>query len=183
MEEMGQAGRRMEFHEYPLLSYADLMLTILTVASGEPASLADCLDHLRRTLDKAHEHPPVSAEEVRRRLATAKHFLLAARLLTPLADERFHITERGRRVLADNPMGVDDTVLMQFPEFRALIKRSGEPAAHDDPRPREYEEGYEAYQDGKMPADNPYEFDCIEHLAWENGWFGARDDELELERT
>jgi hypothetical protein len=172
----------MEFHEYPLLSYSDLMLTILTVASGDGASIADCLDHLRRTLDKAHEHPPVSAEEMRRRLETAKHFLLAARLLRPLAGERFHISERGRRVLADNPMGVDDTVLMQFPEFRALIGRSGEPAAHDDPRPQEYEEGYEAYQAGKMPADNPYEFDRIEHLAWENGWFGARDD-LELERT
>jgi hypothetical protein len=120
---------------------------------------------------------------MRRRLATAQHFLLAARLLTPLDGERFHITERGRRVLADNPMGVDDTVLMQFPEFRALIRRPSEPGAHDDPRPREYEEGYEAYRDGEMPADNPYEFDRIEHLAWENGWFGARDDALELERT
>jgi restriction system protein len=173
----------MEFHEYPLLSYADLMLTILTVASRESASLADCLDHLRHTLDRAHEHPPVSAEEMHRRLATAQHFLLAAKLLTSLEDERFRITERGRRVLADNPMGVDDTVLMQFPEFRALIGRAGEPVVHDDPRPQEYEEGYEAYQAGKLPADNPYEFDRIEHLAWENGWFGARDDALELEQT
>jgi hypothetical protein len=41
------------------------------------------------------------------------------------------------------------------------------------------EEGYRAYQDGLMPADNPYnnneEWDL--HLAWDEGWSRAGWDD------
>jgi len=167
----------MEFHDYPLLSYQDLMLTVLNTAARGRTTLQDCLTQLRRTLAAAHEHPPVGAADMLQRLSAAKTYLTEAMLLTPLDGDGFAITPRGRSVLAEHPMGVDDTVLMQFPEFRRFILRTSEPSTHDDPRDREYEEGYEAYGDGKQPTENPYEFDRIEHLAWENGWFTARDDD------
>ncbi len=41
------------------------------------------------------------------------------------------------------------------------------------------EEGYQAYLDGQSSVDNPYEFDTSKHLAWENGWFEARDEQID----
>jgi len=172
----------MEFHDYPLLSYQDLMLTVLQTAARGRATLQECLARLRHTLAAANERPPVSAADMLQRLNAAKVYLAEAMLLTPLDGNGFAITARGRSVLAEHPMGVDDTVLMQFPEFRRFILRTSEPPSHDDPRDREYEEGYEAYCDGKPPTENPYEFDRIEHLAWENGWFTARDDDTAAQR-
>ncbi len=32
-----------------------------------------------------------------------------------------------------------------------------------------------AFLDDQSIVDNPYEFDTSKHLAWENGWFEARD--------
>jgi hypothetical protein len=167
----------MEFEEYPLLSYSDLMLVVLKTAARGQANLRDCLSLLRQLLEVAHERPPVPEAEILRRLEAAKTYLLKALLLVPAGAAEFVITARGRQALTEHPMGVDDTVLMQFPEFREFIRRAGEPAARDDPRIGEFDEGYAAYQEGQMPADNPYEFDRIEHLAWENGWFSAYDDD------
>lgn len=166
----------MEFEEYPLLSYPDLMLVVLKTAARGQAGVRDCLAALRQLLDAAHEHPPVREVEILWRLEAAKTYLLKALLLVPAGADDFATTARGRQALAEHPMGVDDTVLMQYPEFRDFIGSLGARSEHDDPRSREFDEGYAAYQDGKMPADNPYEFDRIEHLAWENGWFTARDD-------
>jgi len=172
----------MEFEEYPLLSYPDLMLVVLKTAARGQASVRDCLAALRQLLDAAHEHPPVRESEILRRLEAAKTYLLKALLLVPAGTDEFAITARGRQALTEHPMGVDDTVLMQFPEFRAFIGSLGAPSEHDDPRSREFDEGHAAYQDGKLPADNPYEFDRIEHLAWENGWFAGRDDDAGADR-
>ncbi len=36
-----------------------------------------------------------------------------------------------------------------------------------------------AYSDWKNLADNPYAFDTINPLAWEDGWFEARDEDME----
>jgi hypothetical protein len=166
----------MEFEEYPLLSYPDLMLVVLKTAARSQAGLPDCLAALRQLLDAAHERPPVREAEILCRLEAAKTYLLKALLLVPAGTDEFAITARGRQALTEHPMGVDDTVLMQFPEFRAFIGALDAPLEHDDPRAREFDEGYAAHQDGETPADNPYEFDRIEHLAWENGWFTARDD-------
>ena len=65
----------MEFHDYPLLSYQDLMLTVLQTAAQGRTTLQDCLAELRRTLAAAHEHPPVSAADMLQRLNAAKIYL------------------------------------------------------------------------------------------------------------
>jgi restriction endonuclease Mrr len=166
----------MEFYEHPLLDYPSLMLALLKVAAhaGE-ASYEDCIDHLQANLKRAHEHPQITAEEMTERLKAAESYLSRAGLLAPGDGEHFHITERGRQVLDQNPMGIDDAVLLQFSEFRRFIHQAGLHLSHDDPRPGEYEEGNLAFQEGRNHTDNPYASDSIKHLAWENGWFEGRD--------
>ena len=46
-----------------------------------------------------------------------------------------------------------------------------------DPRARGYDEGFNAYWSGKDPTDNPYRPDTVDHLAWENGWSEALDED------
>ena len=167
----------MDFLEHPLLHVADLMQTLLRVSSDEDATLADCLEELKATLDRAGENPPVSDREIVEHLQDARRHLVKAGLLELVGSGRCRITERGRRVLADHPLGVDDSVLVQFPEFRRFIRRPRAAKDVEVPRLREYSRGYEAYRLGRSLDDNPYRFDNADHLAWENGWFEARDDD------
>ncbi|RDD62816.1 winged helix-turn-helix domain-containing protein [Ferruginivarius sediminum] len=168
----------MEFEEYPLLHYADLMHTLLKTAESGPASLNDAAARLRRDLSLARENPPISGEEMRERLARARRYLAEARLVEDQADGRYRVTDRGRQVLREHPGGIDDSVLAAFPEFRNFIARtSGGPA--QEARMTVYDSGHMAYRRGAGVADNPYPFDSAEHLAWENGWFEARDEDAD----
>ena len=166
----------MEFLEYPLLHYADLMLTLLRVGEAADASLSKAAARLAAELDQAHERPPVSGEEMMERLATARLHLVNAGLLEERADGRFNITERGRRALAQHPGGIDDTVLMQFEEFRQWLHRR---TAHADPEDccgDSFRDGYASQQAGRSHLANPHRQDTAAHLAWESGWFAARDE-------
>lgn len=166
----------MDIAEYPLLNDPDLMLTVLRTAAGRGATLDDCLAAVHAALAEAGEAPPVGVAAVRARLEQVRRHLAAAGLIRPATGEPFRITDRGRAMLASHPDGVDDTVLMQFPEFRALIRAAARPAGHDDPHRADYEDGYLACQAGLPLSANPHPPDRVEHLMWENGWCQARDD-------
>lgn len=178
----------MELKEYPLLHQVDLMLALLKVATEGRATLDDALSRLKGNLRSVGEPLPVPDSEIRGELARALDRLTQAVLLEPAGDGGFRITPRGMRTLAEHPGGVDDSVLMRFPEFRAFIDQEsgGRPAGRktvftgrtDDPRIIEYDEGYAAFHDGQPLQANPYEADRVMHLAWENGWCQARDDSL-----
>ena len=183
----------MELTEYPLLHEVDLMLTLLKVATEGPASIEDAAERLKRNLESVglvvRRCPDA---EFQTYLTRARDRLLQAVLLTPLDDGRFAITPRGRQALSDHPGGIDDSVLMNFPEFRAFIEaEAGRPvkrigskdnAGDDDPRIVEFDQGYAAFQQGIGLQANPYERDRVMHLAWENGWCEARDDALRGEK-
>ena len=47
-----------------------------------------------------------------------------------------------------------------------------------DPRAGGYDQGFYAYWSGQGPADNPYAPDSADHLAWENGWSEALDEDF-----
>jgi hypothetical protein len=168
----------MDLSEDPLLNAPALMLIVLRAAERSEATLRDCLARLHDMLAEAHESPPVADGELIDELANARDQLLAAHLIVATAGGAFAVTRRGREVLTANPLGIDDTVLIQFPEYRAFIRRSVDHPLHDDPRLGRYEEGYAAYRPDGDPADNPYQPDTIDHLAWENGWSEARDEAL-----
>jgi hypothetical protein len=168
----------MRFREYPLLNTPNMVAIILREAEAGPATLQDCAARLQALLARADEHPPFGPAEVASRLETLVRYLVEARLLAPERDGRFALTERGRAALAEHPAGFDTADLMVYPEFaryvRGLVARHG----GMDPRAGGYDEGFYAYWSGQVPADNPYPPDSADHLAWENGWSEALDEDF-----
>lgn len=161
------------------------MLAVLRVAAAKSGTLDDCVDYLRTLRESARIDEPMPEAEVRARLRTARAKLHRARLIEAPAPGRFRITARGRSVLADNPDGVDDTVLMQLPEFRPANGHSVADAAHQRgpavPQRTpdiDYQRGFEAHLAGVSLADNPHPPDVRAYLDWENGWSQARDEQL-----
>ena len=170
----------MEFLEHPLLNTPSLTLSLLkSAAERETATLEDGLAHLRQVLNLAHETPSAEVSEIAAHLEQTKCHLIAAGLLRQVEDRCFAITERGRQVLAEHPLGVDDSVLAEFQEFRDYLHETHPHHVPEDAQADAHEEGRGAFGERRAAADNPYAFDTAKHLAWENGWFEARDEELE----
>jgi hypothetical protein len=175
----------MERDDFALLHEPDLMLAVLRVGESGSGTLENCLAHLRLLRRLAQIDDPLPEPEVRAGLRTALAKLQRARLVEPVAPGRFRITARGRQVLAENPDGVDDTVLMQLPEFRPANSHVSPQAPHwSAPSPTgrgpaaDYHSGYEAHVAGANLADNPHPPDVRAYLDWENGWSQARDERL-----
>jgi hypothetical protein len=175
----------MDLDEAPLLHEPDLMLAVLRVGAAKSGTLADCIDHLRLLRRCAQIDELVPEVEVRARLHLVLAKLHRARLVETPAPGRFRITGRGRQILADNPDGVDDTVLMQLPEFRSVHGHAGPGASPRSAPGRaeraptiDYHRGYEACLAGATLADNPHPRDVRACLDWANGWSQARDDHL-----
>jgi ribosome modulation factor len=161
------------------------MLAVLRVAAAKSGTLDDCIDHLRLLRKSAQIDEPLPEGPVRAGLRTALAKLHRAKLIEAPAPARFRITARGRQVLADNPDGVDDTVLMQLPDFRPVNGHSSPGASSHGASNRseraptvDYHRGYEACLAGANLADNPHPPDVRGYLDWENGWSQARDDHL-----
>ena len=106
-------------------------------------------------------------------------YLTEAKLLAP-ADGGFATTARGRAALAEHPQGFDTADLMVYPEFARYIRGLELRRAGLDPRAGGYDQGFYAYWTGELPADNPYPPDSADHLAWENGWSEALDEDFRL---
>jgi ribosome modulation factor len=175
----------MDLDDSTLLHEPDLMLAVLRIGVAKSGTLDDCIDQLRLLRKSAQVHDPLPEAEVRARLRTALAKLHRARLIEVLAPGRFRITARGRQVLAENPDGVDDTVLMQLPEFRSAnghasseASSRGAPTSAERAPTVDYHRGYEACLTGANLADNPHPPDVRGYLDWENGWSQARDDHL-----
>ena len=166
----------MTSEEETLLHDPDLMVALLRTAGPERDGIESALAHLRRLREESGERGSVDWEEVRRRLKRCALQLLGAAALEPVTANRFRLTARGRELLAEAEQGIDETVLTRFPEYRAFLARTGGAGAADDPRHEAFVAGMEAFQAGLSPTANPHPFDSVDHLAWENGWFTARDE-------
>jgi len=177
----------MHFREFPLLNTPHLMLVILREAARGETSLDSVQARLDELLALARESPPYGAAEIRARLDLLRRYLTEARLIAPGSAsgsapseaDRFTITSRGREALAEHPQGFDLADLMAYPEFARFIRALARARAEGrmDPRTPAYDEGYAAYRAAARLADNPYPSDSIDHLAWENGWFEALDED------
>jgi hypothetical protein len=168
----------MLFREYPLLNIPSMVVVILREAADRPATLAGCTAALQGLLDRADEHPPFGPEDVASRLKTLIRYLTEAKLLTAAADGSFTATARGRAALAEHQQGFDTADLMVYPEFARYIRGLERRRTALDPRDAGYDQGFYAYWSGEMPADNPYAPDSADHLAWENGWSEALDEDF-----
>ena len=168
----------MRFREYPLLNTPNMVAVILREAEAGPATLGDCAAGLQAVLDRADEHPPFGPEDVASRLDMLIRYLAEARLLALERDGSFTLTERGRAALAEHPAGFDSADLMAYPEFARYIRGLDVRRGGMDPRAGGYDEGFYAYWNGQIPADNPHPPDSVDHLAWENGWSEALDEDF-----
>jgi restriction system protein len=168
----------MRFREYPLLNIPNMVAIILREAAGGAATLAGCGAQLQALLDRADEHPPFGPEDAASRLQMLIRYLAEARLIAHAADGSFALTDRGRAALAEHPAGFDGADLMVYPEFARYIRGLGLRRGGMDPRAGGYDAGFHAYLSGESPADNPYPADSADHLAWENGWSEALDEDF-----
>lgn len=171
----------MDIYEYPLLHQPDLMLAILRVSKEGGGTLEDCRAYLGALLDQAQEDFSIDEEELLGRLEDCRRKLERARLIESQAG-RFRITPRGDAMLDAHPGGIDETVLMQFEEFRATLGEAEPANSLEQPVPPEYEAGYHAFGAGRSLAENPHPRDSRQHLDWQNGWSQARDTRLDQPR-
>jgi ribosome modulation factor len=172
-----------EIFDRPLLSFQQLALTVLKTSAQAEATLEDFWQGLERNLRAAHEAPEVEAKDVQAALSGVVAALAAAGLVREGESRRYRLTALGRSVLKEHPLGVDDTVLMQFDRFRRHLRAAERHQLPLDPGMLQYDEGFAAFAEGKSAADNPYSRDSAKHLAWENGWSEARDEHLDHHRT
>lgn len=171
----------MEIDEYPLLNEPNVMLVALKAAASGPVGTDDCVRRLETSLHQVKVDPLPDVGLLRSRVVGAYRYLRIAGLVETDEEGRFVITLRGRETLRAHPMGIDTSVLVQFPEFRAFIRQPARKIQGENNRApvaepqREYDEGFSAGLQGRAITDNPYNFDTIAHLEWENGWCEAHD--------
>lgn len=168
-----------DLDEFPLLNEPNVMLVALQVAAKGPAGPRDCLVRLRHSLKLAALDLPPDTGLLLRRIESSYRQLRIARLVERDPDGLFTITARGWETLNAHPLGIDTSVLVKFPEFRAFIQRprDGEGGGAVREPMKEYNEGYIAGLAGRLLTNNPYSPDQIAHLEWENGWCEAADEE------
>jgi restriction system protein len=164
----------MDLEEYPLLHFPDLVLALLRAGRDGGGSLAGAARHLMRLRARAREAERVDALELTRRLERARLHLVAARLIEMEEDESVRTTERGHGVLDTHPEGVDDGVLMAFPEFRAWMEAARTRPPPENPLAPEFQDGWAAGLQGGRLDDNPYPPETAQHAAWEDGRLEAR---------
>ncbi len=165
------------FREFPLLNTPNMVATVLNAAASAPVTLEDCVAEVQALLRRAGEETPFGAGDIAARLTTVLRNLSEARILAHDGSSAFTLTPRGRAVLAEHPEGFDAADMMKYPEFSRYIRGLNGTRQTLDPRSGGYDQGYSAYWSGVSAADNPFAADSADHLAWENGWSEALDED------
>lgn len=103
--------------------YQSLFIPVLKFASdGNEHSLRETIEALARQLglseaDKDELLPSGKQRKFDNRVSWARTYLQKALLLTSPGRSKFRITERGMKVLQENPPNINVKFLRQFPEF------------------------------------------------------------------
>lgn len=173
------AARRLRMFEndYPLLSTPTLTALILQLGTAGELTADGCTEAFLALLRTAHEPLAVPREAVRERFEGHIRQFEIARLLEPVADGTWRLTQRGRAAASAHPQGLDPTDLVLYPEYAAHIRASARSHAEADPRAASYDAGYNARRQGQPFTANPHMLNTADFLSWENGWMEALDDE------
>lgn len=102
--------------------YQTLMTPVLKASANGEVKIGDVVDLLADefslTADDRSELLPSGRQTTfANRIHWAKTYLKQAGLVEPTKRGHFTITDRGKSVLADNSVQIDNRFLMQFPEF------------------------------------------------------------------
>lgn len=164
-------------NDFPLLSTPSLTAVILQLGATGDVTAEGCTERLLALLAAAEERRTVPRDMIRERFeGHLRHFAIA-RLLQPVADGVWCLTERGHALVRTHPQGVDPTDLVLYPEYAEHIRLSAESRADTDPRSLSYDAGYNARRDGLPFTANPHTLNSVDFLSWENGWMEAFDEE------
>ncbi len=111
----------------PISTMYDLTLPILRLLNdGERHDASALIDHLAHhfelTATEINERTSSGRNRLAGRISWTRMELRNAGLLGYMDGGGSHITERGRKVLADNPDRIDKTFLNQFEEYRNVLK-------------------------------------------------------------
>lgn len=110
--------------------YQTMMLPLLQYAAdGHEHASSEPLDFLANRFNLSDEERRLSLPSGINMLYDRMHWSLSylrqAKLLESTRRGYFQITERGRTMLASNPMRIDNRTLEQFPEFQSFLQRKG----------------------------------------------------------
>lgn len=112
----------------PIPTMFDLTLPILELLKDgeihDKSSLTDHLaQHFRLTATEINERTSSGRNRLTNRISWTRMELRNAGLLEYMDEGASRITERGRKVLADNPTRIDKKFLNQFEEYRDVLRR------------------------------------------------------------
>jgi restriction system protein len=118
--------------------YQSFMLPLLRLAGdGQEHRMREVIEPLRKELGlsqaQMEELLPSGQSIFSNRAHWAKTYLGQAKLLEITKRAHFRITERGRKVLAENPAKIDIQLLERFPEFNEFRKRARVSQSDDAP--------------------------------------------------
>lgn len=122
------------------------MLPVLTLAGdGQVHTLADAVNYVAREFrlssSEIAEQIPSGQPRLNNRLGWTTTYLRKAQLLEAAGPGRFHITDRGREVLASKPSSIDVPFLeSRFPEM-AEFRKGQTTSPEDDDEPAEVIDG------------------------------------------
>jgi restriction system protein len=120
----------------PIPDYETLMLPVLKAAVGGEVAIRDCVAALSDRFGLTEEErearlPSGKQTTFANRVHWARTYLSQAGLVEPTRRGHFRITDRGRAVLAENPVRVDNKLLLRFPEFESFKRRRNTDEAGD----------------------------------------------------
>jgi restriction system protein len=113
----------------PIPDFQSIMLPLLKLAAdGQDHRLRDAVDALANSFqltpaERQEMQPNGSQLIFSNRVAWASTYLRQARVLEAPRRGIFHITQRGRDILAESPDRIDSHFLMRFPEFVEFKQR------------------------------------------------------------
>lgn len=113
----------------PVPDYQSLMLPVLKTALSGEVRIREAVDKLADQLelsesDRAEMLPSGKQTVIANRVHWAKTYLKQAGLVQSTRRGHFQITDRGKSVLAENPIRIDVNYLSRFSEFNEFRERA-----------------------------------------------------------
>lgn len=139
-------------------NYQQIMLPLLRLTGdGQEHSFRESVEHLANEFKLSNEErqallPSATQEVFNNRVGWAKTYLMKAKLLESPRRSIFKVTERGQKVLEENPKQINASFLRQFDEFIDFVKPT-----KDDEDTETFEELDHSQATPEEVLDNAYQ--------------------------
>ena len=166
------------FSRVPAAQHPELVAIILREAPPGRRRSRTARARLQALLDARDEHPPFGPEEVASRLEMLIRYLTEARLLARGTRRQLRADRARPRGAGRASAGLRYRRPDGLPGVRPLHPRPGAPARAVRRARRRLRPGLLRLLDRREPGRQPLRPDSADHLAWENGWSEALDEDF-----